>query len=255
MNRVVKQHGFTLIELTLAMGFVAVLLIAIAMTVIQIGDIYNRGITLKDVNQAGRSITSELQRSIAGTTPFDADPGAGSHYISMKTKSTILTSYIKQDPVGGRLCLGQYSYIWNYGKALDDAAKMHDNSSLNAYASPNNGLQIRFVKVSDPGATYCADASKEIVFSDATELLDVGQHDLVIHNFKISTADSAFDATTEQRLYSIEFLLGTNNQSALTTDPDTEVIICRPPSDPLADPSYCSVVQFDIVARAGNAAK
>ena len=64
MNRAAKQTGFTLIELMLAMTFISVLLLAIAMTIIQIGTIYNRGVTLKEVSQAARSISDELNRSI-----------------------------------------------------------------------------------------------------------------------------------------------------------------------------------------------
>ena len=78
MNRVDRQNGFTLIELMLAMAFVSALLIAVAMTVIQIASIYNRGITLKDVNQTGSSVASELQRNIAGSASFNINPGPGS---------------------------------------------------------------------------------------------------------------------------------------------------------------------------------
>ena len=193
MNHVDKQKGFTLIELMLAMGFVSALLIAVAMTVIQIANIYNRGITLKDVNQAGRSIASELQRSIAGSASFNIDSGVGSRYIQQS---------LNGKNAGGRLCIGQYSYIWNYGSAI----KPNDTSS-----SPNLYL--------DPAS------------------------------------DTAYDAKTGQRLYSIEFLIGTNDQTALMHDSGLVVTGCLPPSDPNSDPSYCSVNQFNIVARAGNTIK
>ena len=253
MNHVDKQKGFTLIELMLAMGFVSALLIAVAMTVIQIANIYNRGITLKDVNQAGRSIASELQRSIAGSASFNIDSGVGSRYIQQS---------LNGKNAGGRLCIGQYSYIWNYGSAI----KPNDTSSSpNLYLDPDLGRQIRFVKVIDPNANYCIKDINgkypSIKLSDSVELLDDVQdrHDLAIHSFSISStpsaSDTAYDAKTGQRLYSIEFLIGTNDQTALMHDSGLVVTGCLPPSDPNSDPSYCSVNQFNIVARAGNTIK
>jgi hypothetical protein len=216
----------------LAMSFVSMLLIAIAMTVIQIGNIYNQGLTLKDVNQAGRSITSELQRSIAVSAPFNIKSGIGSRYIVQDW--------------GGRLCVGQYSYIWNYGSAI----KTNDSARLNTYSNSND--QIHFVKAADPNSSYCTESSKKINSTTATELLNVGEHDLAIHSFTVSTNSSSSDSKTGQQLYSIDFFIGTNDQNALTTNPDTNNVMCKPPNQPGADPSYCSINQFDIVVRAGN---
>jgi type II secretory pathway pseudopilin PulG len=232
MNRVDKRNGFTLIELMLAMSFVSMLLIAIALTVIQIGNIYNQGLTLKEVNQAGRSITSELQRSIAVSSPFNINSGIGSRYIVQDW--------------GGRLCIGQYSYIWNYGSSI----KTNDDARLNIYS--NSSDKIRFVKAVDPNASYCTESSKKIDHTTATELLSVSEHDLAIHSFTVSTSSSASDSKTGQQLYDIEFFIGTNDQNALTTNSDTGAVMCKPPNQPGADPAYCSVNQFNIVARAGN---
>lgn len=271
MNHADKQKGFTLIELVLAMGFVAALLIAITMTVIQIGNIYNRGLTLKDVNQAGRSIASELQRSIAASTPFGVDPGVGSHYLFERV--FVETRYVDKT-WGGRLCVGQYSYIWNYGKSINDnpVITLSSSSSLNVYGdATDTPTPIRFVKVIDPSAKYCdsakmdddtANGSKYIYSTDSpVELLDESQHNLAIHSFKITTTlddpitlaneNTAGDAKTNQQLYSIEFVLGTNKAHTLDYTPSG--IVCKPPSDPEADPAYCSINQFNIVVRSGNA--
>lgn len=244
MNRVDKQYGFTIVELMLAMGFVAALLIAIAMTVIQISNIYNRGVTLKEVNQVGRSISSELQRSIAESTPFSVDPGVGSQYLFIE--KGVFNYYIKQD-WGGRLCLGQYSYVWNYGEAIQSTSL---DPNRNVYLTSND--EIRLVKVHDPSAEYCKDATKKVDFSTAIELINVGQHNLALHSLTISTAATAVDSKTGQQLYNIEFLLGTNDQAALMYDSGTSALVCKPPSENGADPSYCSINQFNIIARAGN---
>lgn len=245
MNHVAKKQGFTLIELMLAMGFVSVLLIAIAMTVMQIGNIYNRGLTLKEVNQAGRSLASELQRSIAEGLSFDITKP--SHYLTQPTVGA---------KTGGRLCTGQYSYIWNYGTVI----KPNDTSlSPNLYTASDKNTQIRFVKVVDPGMTYCITSPlKSIDLSNSTELLNAGEHDLVIHDFTISAVASAGDDKTGQQLYSIDFLIGTNDQTTLTTlNGDPSTTRCLAPGEVLSgktpDPSYCSVNKFDVIVRAGNA--
>jgi len=228
MNRVNRKFGFTLIELMLAMGFVSMLLIAVALTVIQIGNIYNRGLTLKEVDQLGSSLSSELQRGIADSASFSL---------------TGDDRYIEQD-WGGRLCLGQYSYVWNYGKNIRD-----DNSNLNSYA--DSDLKIRFVKVLDSNTSYCKNPESEISSSEAVELISTDQSDLAIHEFTIGTKDSAIDKKTGQSLYYIEFIVGTNDRDALIDSNKA----CKPPSEYGSDLSYCSVNQFNIVVRAGNAAK
>lgn len=224
MNHASKKQGFTLVELMLAMGFVSALLLAIAMTVIQIGNIYNRGITYKTVNQAGGALASELQRDINSGSPFvlaSTDP------VRLVTKDW-----------GGRLCIGQYSYIWNYGKALKDSS-----SPRNKYSGDSK--KIVFIKVNDPTASYCS-TENDVNINDAVELLDVGNNNLAIHNFSIKS--SADDSSTNQRIYNISFVIGTNDQIAL--NPDSTA--CLTPDYANSDSVYCAVNRFDILARAGN---
>ncbi|MEO7904731.1 MAG: hypothetical protein ABIR91_02990, partial [Candidatus Saccharimonadales bacterium] len=94
------NKGFTIIELMLAMSFVAFLMLAIAMTTIQISNIYTRGITLREVNQAGRVVIDDLQRTVGSSARFD-----------------VATKYNTQAN-GGRLCLGSFTYVWNNGSAI-----------------------------------------------------------------------------------------------------------------------------------------
>ncbi len=246
MSHVDRRRGFTLIELVLSMGFVSILMIAIAMTVIQISNIYNKGITLKEVNQTGRVIANELQSTIASSTPFSVDPGVGDKYLN--DKLGVVSRLIKQD-WGGRLCLGRYSFVWNYGKAIYGG----DKTKMNTYSDSSD--QINLVKIYDPSNIYCVETSKKVIKNDAIELLSSSQHSIAMHDIKITTDDvTAIDKKTGQQLYSIELTLGTNDQNALMQNEESETV-CKPPSEPGSDPSYCSVVKFNIAARAGNALK
>jgi len=235
-----KIRGFTLVELMLAMGFVSALLIAISMTVIQIGNIYNRGITLKEVNQTGKALSVELQNEISQTAPFSLKPDEG-HYVVQPASGPAL---------GGRLCLGSYSYIWNYGSVVK-------TGSLNQYEAPNSAIQLRFVKVGDVNSLYCVKSVsgtyKAVVLADAIELLtsDSNQLDLAVHKFDIESSSAVTDSKTGQQLYNIDFMLGTNDQGAISILGTG----CKVPTDITSDTNYCSINEFNIVARAGNKAK
>lgn len=200
------------------------------MTTIQVSNIYNRGLTLREVNQAGRTISEELQRSIASSTPFDVG-------ISSPT-----TKYIVRPNDGGRLCIGQYTYAWNFGTALRTGG---GGVPFNTY--PDN-TPIRFVKVNDPSGALCTDPTLDIPRLDTTDLLTAGDRDLVMHKFTI--AKTADDTTMGASLYAISMTIGTNDQAELVTG-DTS---CRPPAESQGNENYCSVNQFDIIARAGNKA-
>lgn len=254
MSRANYKYGFTIIELTLSMAFVSVLLIAITLTVIQISSIYNRGITLKEVNQAGRTLSTDLSNSISAATPFSIDPNVGDIYNTS-------TEYVKPSIVsqewGGALCIGQYSYIYNFGHAINRL----DYARLNVYSGASATTKtIRFVKIYDPQQSYCVTDSRGKINpvdpTRATELLNVGLNNTVVHNFTITTAlgDAVDNAvvTTGQQLYDISFELGTNDADALYSDSNGE-IACKPPKLSVnVDPAYCFVSKFHVVARAGN---
>lgn len=233
MNRVAKQQGFTLIELMLAMAFIATLLLAIAMTIIQIGTIYNRGMTLKEVNQAARSISDDINRNLSASQSF-----------------SLSNKYIPQ-ATGGRLCLGQFSYIWNYADRLQDSQRaQYATAALNTSKGP-----IRLVRVPDSSGFYCTVQTggrypniQATDTNNAKELLRGGDRTLGIYQFAITSGATARDATTGQQLYNISFTIGTGTATALTADRTS----CLPPSDPNSDFAYCTVQQFKLVVRAGN---
>lgn len=233
MSHARNTHGFTLIELMLAMTFISILLIAIAMTTIQISNIYNKGITLREVNQVGRSLSEDLQRSIAASAPFDVTPKKDD------SPDTATSKYVVR-PGGGRLCLGSYTYAWNYGKALSGS------EGVSVYNRYEDGTSVNFVKVSDPSGALCNTPELAVNKASATELVSAGDRDLVVHNFTIQkTAD---DPDAEQAVYAISMLIGTNGREQLTANDAS----CKPPVAGVGQEDYCSVNQFDIIARAGN---
>lgn len=237
MNHVDKRtQGFTMIELLLAMGFISALLLGIAMTIIQISTIYNKGMTSKEMNQISRSIGDELTRSISAGASFS------------------MTNDYSTNAAGGRLCLGSFSYIWNNARPL---VANHNLVTPYANGASQTG-QVRFVKVEDPSRLYCAKnavtgafTQKDITVADAlksTEMLKVGERDLAMYSFSIFSPPSARDAATNQQLYTISYTIGTMNVNAV----NPEGTACLAPGAVNADFNYCTVGQFTIVIRTGN---
>lgn len=243
MNRAVKtQNGFTLIELMLAMTFISVLLLAIAMTIIQVGAIYNKGMALKDINQSGRSISDDMSRTVAASEAF-----------------SLTTDYVT-GPDGGRVCLGSYSYVWNFAKSFPNNANLTWYEGDLTKSVPNR-TEIHLVKVPDAGKIYCqkdgtgALSYKSVRLIDtpqAQELIPSGDHTLGIEQLTLTTtaapADTAYDPATNERLYNLTYVLGTGNISAMN---NTQTA-CLPPGSANSDVTYCNVEQFSLVLRAGN---
>jgi len=245
MNHARKtQHGFTIIELTLAMMFISFLLLGIALTIIQIGAVYNKGTTSKEINQASRTINTELNRDVLSATSLTL----ATDYVTTPTTGV---------PAGGRLCLGSFSYIWNYARAIEVGS-----ANVTKYTTAPDSTKsssIRLVKVPDPARVYCAKtgtgglAFPNVRSVDTTlvqELLSNGDHELGIHNFAFITPvpASSADANTGQHIYSLTYTIGTSKISALNATQTA----CLAPNIANADPLYCNVQQFSLVVRAGN---
>ncbi len=233
MNHAHKNAGFTLIELMLAMAFLSVLLISIALLLIQIGTIYNKGMVIKEINQTGRAVSDDLRRTAgaAESITLDAD------YV-------VTTA-------GGRLCLGTYSYIWNTANALKN-----NDVNVTTYSTETT-KQLRLVKVVDKVKLYCAKTPanalvyKQILQSDeasARELLPAGDHTLSMTQLSLLPSAVVSDSTTGETLYTLQYTLGTGEISAMNADQSA----CLPPDNPDSDLTYCTVQQFSLVLRTGN---
>jgi len=253
MNRETKsntgrQQGFTIIELSLAMTFISILLLTIALTIIQIASIYNHGSVVKELNATSRAINTELSTSIRASGDF--------------TTTASANRYKETPNVGGRMCLGQYSYIWNYGTSLskiDSTRNLYlaNTTPANANTVVTGGVtryEVGLVKVPDSGNGYCTpDANgkyKAVNPEGAVELLRTGDHAVVLHSLKVTTPQAtAKDDASSQQLYKISYTLGTSDIDALngtTTVPPTS---CKAPGETGADANYCAIQQFTIVLR------
>lgn len=221
----VNRSGFTIVELMLAMAFVGILILSIAMVTIQIGNSYNRGLTLREVSQAGRTVSDDINRSVGASAPID-------RALDYNTTAS-----------GGRLCLGLHTYVWNYGSAL----KASGVAGLYKY---QDGTPIRLARVSDPGKSLCASPSSLIDRSvrESVDLLGDGDRNLVVHEFNLLPG-STINPATGQGLHAFKFLIGTNSGGEAIASSN-----CLPPDNALSQLDYCAMNSFEIVVRSSNGA-
>ncbi len=204
MNQHIKKQGFTIIEITIAMAFISVLIITLLMVGMQIASLYNKGVTIRDVNSASRNIVRSMQDDIAASSsrmrvfyrePVNSSGGTGGSSSGAATGSATLGAvrfatsleeatredvhFYSSPTDGGRLCTGSYTYIWNYrSKFIEyNTGGKNANGSLIADSGKNNGAQyfmsdstrnrfepVRFIKVKDEQRVLCS----------ATQISDLG---------------------------------------------------------------------------------
>lgn len=237
------QSGFTLIELSLSMAFIAMLLLGIALLTIQISTIYNKGLTMRAVNESGQLIATDIQRTLNTSRPQEV------LFVNIVDPST------KQG--GGRLCANNVVYAWNY--AGDSLTNRTGFNSYNRYtAGGANQPLVRMVRfIGD--TTYCTPTNPPNVYKllpastddRLTELLKAGDNTLALQSFDVEkdADDNAGEAVKDdstQRMYHVSFILGTNESGAPINDNG-----CAAPESRVDD-EYCAVNRFDFVARAGS---
>lgn len=57
-----RQQGFTLIELMLVIAFLGTLMLVTSSSIMQAINIYNKGVAIKQINQAGRALVEDINR-------------------------------------------------------------------------------------------------------------------------------------------------------------------------------------------------
>lgn len=222
-----NRRGFTLVELNLSVVFVALLILGIAMTTIQVTRMYQKGATIRSVNQVGRDLTEQLRRDFAAASP----------------------SAVNLDEVSvGRICLGNVSYLYNDAVTLNDGAEGIKNPS---------GDKVVLARVNDRSGSYCQrDSAPGGGFikpnleagDDATELLATDVIPLAVHEITADTYLASDSNGISQTVYRLAITVGTNEVE--TVDETTST--CRPPTESTANFDNCFVSEFETIVRAGE---
>lgn len=224
MSNSKPRNGFTLVELMLSITFIAVLLLAIAMMTIQMSSIYNKGLTLREANQAGQFVSSEVQRSLN------------------QTYSNAVEAVNLPDSQGGRLCAGGTVYAWNYPDTFTPTER------VDAINKVDGSADVRFVKFAGTIEQYCetqGGGSWKALPDTASELLSGGNANIALHSFSLDRVAVPEDNT--QTIYTVKIVVGTPSVGLVTED---NSLLCKAADS--KDDEWCAVNQFEFTARSGN---
>ncbi len=221
-----NNQGFTIVELTLAMTFLALLMLAIAMVTMQISAIYVKGLTLREVNQSGQQISTDLRDSLSQ---------------SVSSVTTV------GDDTGGRLCIDNTVYAWNYAESLGETIGVFN---IRTGVSGADATDVRLMKfIRQDSTEYCLigeDGYYPQLPNTATELLGSGNKDIAIHEASIT--ENTVQGDQSQTVYAVSLLIGTKKTGELI---DNDGAGACDPSDEV-DSDNCAVNRFKFTARSGN---
>lgn len=226
-----NKNGFTLIELMLAMTFIAILMIAIAVSTIETMHLYSKGLAIKSVNQAGRDLGDSIRRDAASV-------------------GVVKSPIIQPDAPGagglGRLCLGGVSYLWNTPESLQQG------SEKGVTYTDNTAKKIILARVVDAGGNYCTKAGEvypiAVSSQAANEMLPSDNGDLALHSLTLDRVPPLTEASVpNEALYDIRYIIGTNDAGTINTGD----LSCNPPSDANQNFNFCSINNFEMIVRVG----
>ena len=268
------RKAFTMLELSLAIAFIAFLLLSIGVVSTQMAQIYQKGLTIRSVNITGRELIDELTRGISGslyTPPTETDTTGFSKNVYMQFYQNVtLDGEAKRVPTQGAFCTGEYSYIWNTGYALNSDNSISGNTGENYYNdnirarleymdlnggyhtySGDNGAPLRFVRVKDHGRAVCTNHDQNSTLyrgaTDPTELIPASENNLALYDLVVFKP--IYHLNSGHTYFSGTFILGTVQGGVdVTLSGD----FCQGVASEnfTTDFTYCSVNKFNFAARA-----
>ena len=278
-----KEHkkGFTIIEITLAMTFLAILMVSIATLIMRVTNIYQKGLAMRAINATGTEIIEAITRTVGAASYLvdihsqDAELG-GNGVMEYDNNYKLVEKYYYDYTVYnenhngknfnvqyfGVLCTGDYSYIWNTARALDP-----DFTTKNFITV--NGEKVKMVRVYDREQTQCnkdkngsvANLAKRnylpvtinVPADNVVELINNDEMDLALYEFNITPATQS--AITRQSFISANFILATR-QGGININANGD--FCRGEDNEFKDEyegtmfNYCAVNKFSFSARTGG---
>lgn len=196
------KKGFTLVEISLATAFLSALLLTIALLINALPKMYQKGVTIQSVNYTGQELMDEFTASLSSATDTDLSKKCESITDSTKKgdcdndnarKFLIQTFYTdsvtikRQDfeptedfsvPMGGVLCTGYYTYIWNSGYVLDDSGDYYTKKDGTKFATGDRvayktsadatetNSDFRLIRVLDKERFVCSERINELGYNN-----------------------------------------------------------------------------------------
>lgn len=196
-----RSHGFTIIELTLAMVFVSFILIFMALTLVQMLRIYDKSVSMKQVNQAGRTIAEDIGDAMRSESP----------------------AKVSIDHIGrGYLCVGPTVYVWNPlftdGGVASTTLFTATPSTTNTPVTADGATMVR--KVFSDRNTPCDDAN---VYSASPTTFQPGSEASLLSSRSrvvwatTNVVPAGVTASNQPKLVELTFTIGTYDHSEVDT--------------------------------------
>lgn len=266
MAKFAPRKGFTIIELVLAMGFLTTILVTIAILLIQIMSIYQKGLSLRAVNTMGQQLIDELSRTVGGSpivpniNPVPNDSGI----VNEQALATALRRYYvsntivedgRQKQINGVFCTGSYSYIWNTPES-DPTNSASPNVLTLQYGETGERKIYKMARVVDNTRRICQEAQGDSPASnfiisatdpEPIELINTDEADLYLYDFTVFPATQ--NTITGQTFYSANFILGTM-RGGINIMSNGDYCEDLASQEMVSDFSYCAVNKFNFAMRA-----
>lgn len=230
MRKVFIHKGFTMVELSLSLTFIATLSIAVVVIMTNAISAYHRGIILNQINTTGMELVDDMRASIQNSSARPVTSDCANMYTDETAVETcknnnaskflyaIRNAQVKVGnknitaPVFGAFCTGNYSYIWNSGYFFsensgvgvsDGVEPVKFNYKKPGSPNPVNASwpnDIRLLKINDKERAVCKSAAGDNYGASADSLNNV---------FDITS--DGYDVVEEEPIE----LLGNNNGLAI----------------------------------------
>lgn len=230
-----RQKGFTLVELTLAVAFLGTLVLLSSAIIVSTINIYNKGVAIKQINQAGRALAEDISRLTSrGSEVEIADHG-----------------------LAGYLCVKESnmwrSYTWNSIQRGDGTTPTAEISDAARRQFTVGSQPISLVRSNDTvnGLSYCElpqGSNVDIPAGNVTQMLNA--------QVRILSVDIV--ASTEPSLRKLVFWIGTYDASGTVPNMTPEYVAAAPgvpafwrcKGGNLGD--FCAVSKFETVIYTPN---
>lgn len=188
------KNGFTIIELSLAIAFIAILSITVVLMINNAVSAYHRGITLNQLNTTGMDIVEDMRKAIQespariaknecsslynddGSTSSNGSKKAlesceeneGQSFVSLTRLANVQrgsnsNATLNDVSISGVFCTGKYSYIWNSGY-LDEKGDYRVNGEPLKFtyedgSSVKTKEDFKLLKIQDDTRAVCKAAA------------------------------------------------------------------------------------------------
>ena len=179
------KNGFTIVELSLSIAFIAVLSIIVVVIISNAVSAYHRGITLNQLNTTGMDMVEDMRTTVQSsparsttrectavyndatiTNNCEKDNGLGFVFMERYADVQVGNNKVSDTPVYGAFCTGTYSYLWNSGYFFNSENRIDKVSPVNLiyqrsgggnhnWRDENGNRSFKLLKVSDEDKAVC----------------------------------------------------------------------------------------------------